>query len=356
MQIFAPFMTNRKYRMARIGALLVCVIVLTVLLAQTALAQNTYVIKEGDQVTVHTSFASDPAVVLNEAGFQLDSNDFYTTAADGTEITVRRGQKITIDYCGEVITASSYGETLGDVLSREGIATYGNYTLSHKLDQQTFDGMQVRISNVVETQETYTVELTPEVRYCDDPTMEAGKEKVLVEGSAGQVLRTANVVYLNGVEQSRTVLEETVLEQPVERIIAVGTGENVGQDNGGIYIGDGIIVLPTGEVLSYLYADTFVATAYTHMDPGCSTTTATGTAVHWGTVAVDPTVVPYGTRMFIMTPDGSYVYGIGTAEDCGGGVKGKHVDLYVPAMEYAYEVGRQNVTVYFLGESEWTEW
>ena len=92
------------------------------------------------------------------------------------------------------------------------------------------------------------------------------------------------------------------------------------------------------------------------MDAGCDLITATGTTVHWGTVAVDPTVVPYGTRMFIITPDGSYVYGIGTAEDCGGGVKGKHVDLYVPSMEYACQVGRQDVTIYFLGKSDWREW
>lgn len=355
MQIFAPFMTSKKYRFARVGAAVMGLVVLIVLLAQTAMAQNTFVITDGDQVTVHTSFASDPEVVLNEAGVELDSDDFYTTAASGgvSEITVQRAQSITIDYCGETISTSSYGETLGDVLNRHGIQTYGNYTVSHKLDEQTFDGMQVRISNVVEAREVYTVELPAKTVYCDDPSLPMGQEKVLVEGSSGQILRTANVVYLNGQEQSRTVLEETVLEQPVDRLVAVGTGENTA---GELYIGDGYIVLPTGEVLTYTYADTFVATAYTHMDPGCSTTTATGTDVHWGTVAVDPTVVPYGTRMFILTPDGSFVYGIGTAEDCGGGVKGKHVDLYVPAMEYAYQVGRQNVTIYFLGESEWTDW
>ena len=77
------------------------------------------------------------------------------------------------------------------------------------------------------------------------------------------------------------------------------------------------------------------------------------TPVKWGVVAVDPRVVPYGTRMFIMTPDGSIVYGIGTAEDCGGAIKGKRLDLYMPTLREAFRFGRKDVTVYFLGDANW---
>lgn len=358
MQIFTPFFISKKLRLARFAAPAILLAALVTALAQTALAQNTYVITDGDQVTYHTSFASDPAVVLDEAGVELDSDDFYTTAASdgGTEIKVQRAQRVTVDYCGQRRQYSSYGETVGQLISRLGIQNYGRYTLSHRIDSQVVDGMTLRISDVVETTETYTVELPAETVYCDDPTLPLGQEKVLASGSAGQVLCTANVVYVNAREQSRTVLEQTILEQPVDRIVAVGTGENVGEESTGLYIGDGFIVLPTGEVLTYTHSDTFMATAYTHMDAGCDMITATGTTVHWGTVAVDPKVVPYGTRMFIISEDGSYVYGIGTAEDCGGGVKGKHVDLYVPSMDYAYQVGRRDVTIYFLGESQWRDW
>ena len=77
--------------------------------------------------------------------------------------------------------------------------------------------------------------------------------------------------------------------------------------------------------------------------------TATGTVVHWGTVAVDPRYIPYGTRMFIMASDGSYVYGIATAEDCGGDIKGDRMDLYMPTYEQCMEFGRRRCTLYFLG-------
>ena len=68
-----------------------------------------------------------------------------------------------------------------------------------------------------------------------------------------------------------------------------------------------------------------------------------------GTVAVDPSLIPYGTRMFIVSNDGLYVYGIGTAEDCGGAIRGKRVDLYYPTLSECYAFGRRDCTIYFLG-------
>ena len=109
------------------------------------------------------------------------------------------------------------------------------------------------------------------------------------------------------------------------------------------------ILLPTGEILHYTKVDFVRATAYTHTDPGCTVTTATGTRVHRGTVAVDPRYIPYGTRMFIMASDGSYVYGPAEAEDCGGDIKGDRVDLYLPTVEACMAFGRRRCTVYFLG-------
>jgi 3D (Asp-Asp-Asp) domain-containing protein len=66
-------------------------------------------------------------------------------------------------------------------------------------------------------------------------------------------------------------------------------------------------------------------------------------------IAVDPDVIPYGTRMFIITSDGAFVYGVSTAEDCGGAIKGDRLDLYMPTYRECMQFGRQDCTVYFLG-------
>ena len=84
----------------------------------------------------------------------------------------------------------------------------------------------------------------------------------------------------------------------------------------------------------------FKITHYTKDEPGMNGKgiTATGTKVQAGrTIAVDPRVIPYGTRV--------YIEGIGyrVAEDCGGAVKGKHIDLYVDRSDGEHLL---NVTLY----------
>ena len=53
--------------------------------------------------------------------------------------------------------------------------------------------------------------------------------------------------------------------------------------------------------------------------------------------------------MIIVASDGSYVYGIAEAEDCGGDIKGDRMDLYMPTYAQCIEFGRRTCTVYFLG-------
>lgn len=355
MQLLIPFMMKRRKNVIRITAFLIAVTCLMGMMAQTAFAQTTYVITDGDQVTVHKTYASDPEKVLSEAGVALAEDDLYTTqvTTEGvSEITVQRLQSITIDNCGEQIQVSSYGETLQALLNRLGIPYSGNYSVSEALDTQTFDGMQVSVACATQNVETYTVEVPFEVSYCQDPTLPEGQEKVLVEGVNGQATCTANVMYLNDQEVERTLLHEEVVLEPVTQVVAVGTGENVGGEAQPL-IGDGIIVLPTGEVLTYTRTDQFLATAYTKTDAGCDETTSTGSQVHVGVVAVDPTVIPYGTRMFIVANDGSYIYGLSTAEDCGGDIQGHRLDLYFETDPECWQFGVRNCTVYFLGGANW---
>ena len=145
-----------------------------------------------------------------------------------------------------------------------------------------------------------------------------------------------------------TVVDETVVSQPVNQIVSVGTGNGEPVNSNAPAIGDGVIITADGQVLTYSRSAQFVATAYTHTDAGCDMITATGTTVRTGTVAVDPKVVPYGTRMFIVTNDGSYVYGISTAEDCGGAIKQNRLDLYFGTDAECWQFGVRNCTVYFL--------
>ena len=81
---------------------------------------------------------------------------------------------------------------------------------------------------------------------------------------------------------------------------------------------------------------TITVTASGYALPG---STATGVPVGWGVVAVDPSVIPLGTRMTIPG------YGTGVASDTGSGVRGAEIDLWFPTEAAALAWGRRTVTI-----------
>ena len=329
---------------------------LVTMLSQNVFAQNTFVITDGDQVIVHTTYASDPAMALDEAGVDADPDEYVATQTeDGVyDITVRRDDSVAVDFCGEHRDILIEDETVGALLERAGIPTGDGYVISCDLSAEPVDGMTITVDHIVTLEEVYTMDVPFDTTTVEDPYLPEGQERVLTEGVVGQVLYTAEVEYRNAEETSRTIKNKEVIRQSEKQVVAVGTGEKAGETADAPLIGEDVIVLPTGEVLTYYKKDTFEATAYTMYDDGCNNTTATMTPVKWGVVAVDPRVIPYGTRMFIVNENGSFVYGLATAEDCGGGIKGKRLDLYMPTLSQAFKYGRKDVTVYFLGDANWT--
>jgi 3D (Asp-Asp-Asp) domain-containing protein len=67
--------------------------------------------------------------------------------------------------------------------------------------------------------------------------------------------------------------------------------------------------------------------------------TATGIPTAPGVVAVDPAVIPLGTRMTIPG------YGEAIAADTGGSVHGNVIDLWFPSIAQAHQWGRRTVTI-----------
>jgi 3D (Asp-Asp-Asp) domain-containing protein len=82
------------------------------------------------------------------------------------------------------------------------------------------------------------------------------------------------------------------------------------------------------------------ASAYSAYDPGNSSYTSQGHLLRHGLVAVDPNVIPLGTRLFIPG------YGFAIADDVGGNIQGNRIDLAFDSHGEAMQFGRQSVTVY----------
>ncbi len=82
------------------------------------------------------------------------------------------------------------------------------------------------------------------------------------------------------------------------------------------------------------------ASAYSAYDPGNGSHTSQGHLLRHGLVAVDPNVIPLGTRLFIPG------YGFAIADDVGGNIQGNRIDLAFDSHGEAMQFGKQNVTVY----------
>ena len=390
------FSSKKNEFLFRTAAILLPLISIVLLLSQTAFAQNTYVITDGERIVIHTSSATDPAEVLDEAGLTLGSDDTYTTqGGDGvSEITVRRNLTILIDNCGKELTLEASAGTVKALLEQLDIMPDENSTVSVALDAPLYDGMEIAITRTILSTETYTKAIPYETTYYEDDTLPIGTQAVISEGRNGEMICTAEVTYRNGVETNRNVIKQILNRQATPRIIAIGTADpladidfsqfDVSDSNDTVaeeyppeqttpeeefepededpveenepadveidypIIGENTITTASGEVLTYTHTMTVEATAYTKTDAGCDDWTATGTLARDGAIAVDPSVIPYGTRMYIVSWDGSVVYGYATAEDCGGAINGARVDLYYDTYEECIQFGRRDCIIYFL--------
>lgn len=73
-----------------------------------------------------------------------------------------------------------------------------------------------------------------------------------------------------------------------------------------------------------------------------------GTTVRPGIIAVDPNVIPLGSRVYLEYPDGTGHYAV--AEDTGGAIKGNRIDIAMSSVAKAYDFGIKNVKVYVVGQ------
>lgn len=103
-----------------------------------------------------------------------------------------------------------------------------------------------------------------------------------------------------------------------------------------------------GRPVNYKKLITGKASAYTYGD---GNKTATGKGVRPGYVAVNPKIIPYGTKLFIRTPDGKYMYGYASAEDTGGFIYWSNprvVDLFFTSESACRTFGVRNIEIYVL--------
>ncbi len=143
-------------------------------------------------------------------------------------------------------------------------------------------------------------------------------------------------------EPVKTPVKNTTVSKPVEVSKPVSSSSAISTLTPDIEIE----LDENGVPVNYKSSTRVEATAYTYTGNRCST----GVAPQPGYIAVNPNVIPYGTKMYIVSADGKYVYGYAIAADTGGFIKSRptNVDLFLETQAACKYFGRRDIIIYFL--------
>lgn len=168
-----------------------------------------------------------------------------------------------------------------------------------------------------------------------DPNLPVGTTKTLYAGRQGERELTLHFVQRDDNPITSQLIASRVVRQPRARIIVHGIGE---------YAAFARLAQRGFEATIGLARNALqmIATAYTASCSGCSGYAANGMRAGHGVVAVDPRVIPLGTRLYIPG------YGSAIAGDTGGAIVGRRIDLGFNSLMDALQFGRRPITVYVL--------
>lgn len=311
-----------------------------------------YIVIDGDNYYNITTHADSTEDVIKTAGIELlDGDNYELTKEEGkTVISVDRSysQIITLD------TKLAAAEITQNVIS------YTDDIISGKTEDILSDAndgtSNIKNFGVTYEYETVTKTIKHGYKTVKSRDLEKGKTSVK-EGVDGEKEIVYRKKVVNGVVLSREVYSEEIVREAVTEVETIGTRVQFSSDKA-VQTSEDVACISTlvpskpieldanGIPVSYAECITGKASAYS-----TGTATSTGVAARPGYVAVNPNQIPYGTKMYIVSADGKYVYGYAIAADTGGFAyngSGRIIDLRFNTKDECSDFGVRPVNIYIL--------
>lgn len=334
-------------------------------------------VMDGDSVkTVYTT-ASDPVDIIDRAGVVMAANDEYTMTTDGNGnkcITVLRAFAVSVSCNSEKLRVITTGGTVGDILAKAGVQYSPDDNINYALSAVATPNMSISVLGVNYTTLTQEMEYEGDISIVYSDQLYEGQTRVTA-GEAGMMMVTYSQRVVDGQVVQTSIIEETIVKEAVPAKQVVGTkkvatvtaapaqapaAKSESSSGAPTYLTGGTSYISgikpskdfeldaNGVPLNYTKKLTGNASAY-YAASGAHT--STGKIAQTGYVAVNPNIIPYGTKLFIRTPDGRFMYGYASAEDTGGFASWgtRIVDLYFNTYSECVRFGVRNVEIYVLG-------
>lgn len=245
--------------------------------------------------------------------------------------------------------------TVNDALEHANITLGQDDTVNHSLEKQVEDDTKIKVNRVKYTSKTKTEKYSFKTVKKKTNKLYVGETKVIKKGKNGKKAVTYTTKYVNGKAKKTIVSKTEITKKAVNKVVQVGTkkkdyitfGNNPTSFKTKSSGGAGTFVDCNGKTVAYTKKVTGSGTAYTASP---SALTSVGDYVHIGGVAVNPNIIPYGSKLYIETTDGTVVYGYAVANDTGGFATAGTavVDLFYPSYDACIQFGRRNVNIYVL--------
>lgn len=276
---------------------------------------------------------------LNRTGITLAENQSVTPSLNtvitgNMNIYVYNSKNIKLTTNGTEMTVKAPEGTVENALNILGYEITDDDILNVDKNAQIEDDMKITLKKVTYVDEKSTEKISYKTVEKDSDDIMTGESEVSQKGVDGEKEVTKRCKYIDGKYDSTKVIDEKVTKKPVDKIVLNGTKRGTTTDT-------------SGAPVSYSYMVSGSGTAYTAA-PGALT--ATGVPVYEGGVAVNPAIIPYGSKLYIEAADGSHVYGYATAIDTGGALMDGSaiVDLFYFSYDDCVSFGRRDVNVYVL--------
>lgn len=271
--------------------------------------------------------------------------------SDNDVLIIREGRLVELSADGRIEIVTVTKPTVGEALAQLGVTLSEQDAVTPGVNELVTQNMSVVVDRYVTEYTVETEAIEFDTKRVNSSSIAKGKTKVIESGKNGKKEVKYSLLKKNGEVISKDVVSETVVEKPVTRVIHVGTKKTTTKQSKATNTNASSA---SGKIHGYNYSKklTVTATAYDSSpeENGGHTRTAYGLKPGYGVVAVDPKVIPLGTKLYIESADGgkSWSYGYCIAGDTGGAIKGNKVDLCFDTKSECRKFGRKSAVVYIL--------
>lgn len=329
-----PWGSGRRAVLACLGAALLGLLTAMVVAWGLPARYTVHLSFDGRTVT-YTSSHRTVGEVLAGAGVVVRPGDRVvpspsTEVWPGMDISVIREVPITLSVGGRLRHVRVAARTVREALSKSGVVLGPLDRVYPSLAAPLAPHMRVTVERREWRRWVEHAPVPFGVREVPDSQLLRGHQAVRFPGREGVKARTLRVLYADGHPVSVLASPWTVIRPPAPRVVAIGTRAMVASR--GPFVGREYLLLE--------------ATAYYpgphNFGGGVGPRTAIGLVAQRGVVAVDPSIIPLGSRLYV---EG---YGYAIAGDTGSAIQGMRIDLCYNTYEEAIRFGRRLVKVYIL--------